>query len=485
MDIKSRKIAGTLVAVALRPLIGDAAEGLGKAIKKGPVDSLSRLQLVMAESQEKAWRSLELGLRGSKWWSKASDLLSGDREMSRVQKHVEQFVGLLEQRDVDNPESPIRQKEFRVGCLEELTRARKAGLIPGAPLGAESFADELSAFPAISAQKDASKPDLATFKFLSIDLEQRGYSRLASYVEYSPGKDGPLLMTAVQHFFRRAIESDPNLVELIQMQRLEQQESQLSLALDTLNDGFQALGDQLSSLFDELSNKISEVHEDVRIIDNKLDQIRLAEAERSAREQLDRQLMMTMLQEMAKQIQQLTGKTVPTLQASDLQQEVKAEELRSMAAEVIEGRSNSGGENEAEVLKLRELAVRYDKTRERVFGNLATSVATRVPGTAATASEGANKVFNVARRGLGRKLVQTSKVSATVRVQIREEMNASSVLVSDVQGNLIRTLLLPPNRTIRFELPPGRYRLRLKEFDMHYFDIELVEVPIEDNWIVP
>jgi hypothetical protein len=68
MSSQATKIAGGLVALALRPFLGDVSGDLVRMITRGPADQIQRLMQVMTESQDRGWRTLEIGLRGSSWW---------------------------------------------------------------------------------------------------------------------------------------------------------------------------------------------------------------------------------------------------------------------------------------------------------------------------------------------------------------------------------------------------------------------------------
>lgn len=471
MALPSRKIAGTMVSIALRPLMGDAAEGLGKAIKEGSPDSLSRLERLMVESQDRAWRALELGLRGPKWWEKAGSVISGDREMPRVHEQVASFVSEIDRLD-SAAGSPWGDK-FRSDCLSELLRARKGGIIPGEPIRASQFASESATFATASSADAVERPDFAGYKYLCVDLEQNGYQHLARYVEYSPSGDGPLLFVAVQHFFQKAVEADPLLLSLVQVQRLKRQETAMSTVLDSLSAGFGELGTQLTHVFDELSEKLDQIHEDVKGVGRGLDQLRIEEQERHERDVADRQLMMAMLQDMYKQIQQLTGGAAPQVNlTSEAVNEQTFEKVRHLADEALVLSGSAAGDNTGAATKLKELTRRFDNTHSRVFGKLHASAAARKPNAVAESSANATSVFKVARRGaLKRSTMSAPVVEQVVRINADVDLTMFSILVLGDHGNVVRKLAFPRDGELSLKLRPGSYKLAIEGRDFATKDI--------------
>lgn len=306
MSTQSKKLAGGLVAMALRPFIGDASTDLAKMISRGPTDHAQRLMLVMSESQDRGWRALEIGLRGSSWWDRAANMVIGRGDDVALQKQIGTFLQDLESRQTD---SNLVTSGFRQNCLDELKLARSQGLIPGPKVPADRFPDEIRIFPAGATTTQIRDAEEGALAQVSLALAERGYSDLAKYIALAPSGEIPLLVLAVQYFFRRAIETDPGLSHLMEVQRLDKIDNRLNKALEGLDNGFRALGTRLDTIFGELSNQVSRVQTSVDNVQNTLTTFQLEETRRQDAAEKDRQIMLDTLRTMSEQIAKLSGGT--------------------------------------------------------------------------------------------------------------------------------------------------------------------------------
>jgi len=447
----AKKVAGSLVAVALRPFVGDAADGIGKAISSGPKDDVQRLMLVMAESQDKGWRAMEVGLRGPSWWGKAGRMFGGQSGGAAIQKQIEAFLKELEKESENKDDGPVCDAKFKEKCLRELQGARKAGLIPGANIPAERFSEEIKVFPAGADTQKLKESEEEVLKYTGAQLAVNGYDNLASYISLAPSGDSPLLVLAVQFFFRRAVESDSGLAHMLQVQKLEQIDNRLATALDGLDEGFRSLGDKLDDAFGELSTQVSEVQSSVDSVHEKLDQIQLDEAKRQAAFDEERKQMMMMMQQMSQQIALLTGGTQQAPAPVDISDEAAVDKLREQAETALTEKAEHATEKEqAEIAALQEVTRRFDSVRKRAFAHLPSAATRQFKGMMPSTSGAADAVFGKFKnQRLKKKKRPTGPTKFTLKLLFSNEACGSiDVTVKTADGQVAGTYTTESDGTL-------------------------------------
>ena len=396
MSSQATKIAGGLVALALRPFLGDVSGDLVRMITRGPADQTQRLMQVMTESQDRGWRTLEIGLRGSSWWGRAANRLMGRGQEVALQGQIEAFLRDMESRgDGSNP----IDSDFRERCLGELKHARTGGLVPGPSIPVDRFPEEIRIFPAGANTTQIRQAETQALGQIYRALLASGHANLARYIELAPMGDAPLLIVAVQYFFRRAIEADQGLAHLLQVQQLEQIDSQIGQALEGLDRGFRSLGDQINSVFDELSAQVSEVKSSVDGVHNKLDFIKgkmeLDEARRQDAADKNQQVLMSMIIQLSEQVARLSGNAVPTATPVRIEDTRAVDDLRRQAgAALAQRQASENPEERKQAIALAEVTQRFDAAMHRAFPHLMAPTAAERSGIRPAISSGASSLFN-------------------------------------------------------------------------------------------
>ena len=122
-----------LSTLAMRPLAEGACRSIGmtagamvadktmKLLIERFTDQSQRLTVALTESQERAWRTLEMALAGDSFWQRCKGVLQKGEDVA-LQSHFKQVLAGLDRRITgDNPDS------FRQDCLTELRQAKKNG----------------------------------------------------------------------------------------------------------------------------------------------------------------------------------------------------------------------------------------------------------------------------------------------------------------------------------------------------------------------
>ena len=211
--------------------------------------------------------------------------------------------------------------------------------------------------------------------------------------------DAPLLIVAVQYFFRRAIEADQGLAHLLQVQQLEQIDSQIGQALEGLDRGFRSLGDQINSVFDELSAQVSEVKSSVDGVHDKLDFIKgkmeLDEARRQDAADKNQQVLMSMIIQLSEQVARLSGNAVPTATPVRIEDTRAVDDLRRQAgAALAQRQASENPEERKQAIALAEVTQRFDAAMHRAFPHLMAPTAAERSGIRPAISSGASSLFN-------------------------------------------------------------------------------------------
>lgn len=459
---RNKKVAGTLVAIAFRPFVGDAADGIGRAISSGPKDDLQRLMEAMAESQDKGWRALEIGLRGDSMFQKAGNLFSSDN--GAVQQQIKAFLAAYDEQDYDDEFAPKITEEFKAKCLKELVTARKRGVIPGDAVPADRFSSETSVFPGAASPAEIRDAESEVLRYAGASLAVNGFNNLSSYISMSPKDGSPILAIAVQYFFRRAVESDPALANLLQVQRLEKISDAVTDALEKLDDGFNTLGNRLSEAFDSLSSQVSRVQEGVDEIQDKLDQWQLEESKRQEAIDAERAMMLSMIQQMSLQISQLTNTPINHGAEVNPDDNDAVDQLRREAEAAIEAkRTTTSSEDQQQLEKLAKITKQFDTVRKRLFTHLPSTRASDDPNLLPSMTANAGGVFKVKKRTLSSGNRVIGKASFNLRLtNLAEPFDGISVEVVNARGSMVRDLKTVGGAVSSSGLPPGRYTFRIR-----------------------
>jgi serine/threonine protein kinase len=247
-------IVSALAEVALGPLVEGACEALGGRLAEGVMAGVSalvaerffdpsqRLARALEGAQVRAWKALELALAGDTFWERCQVRLARaeDRAFREQARAFLDGAGI-----VDGAES-------RRHCLDELRRARQGGLLNGfVPTGEKAvgaFGDPVK----ILDRTQSSLQEIADA------LAAAGFSHLA---RLAAPADGPsLLAVAVRHFFRRAVETDPELHRGLTFARLEAVSERQEQGLAALGQLLDDQAEKLDALLDEVQAQAARTH---------------------------------------------------------------------------------------------------------------------------------------------------------------------------------------------------------------------------------
>ncbi|WP_439631566.1 hypothetical protein [Gemmata sp.] len=263
-----------LSAIALRQVAGPGSDAALNALADRYTDHSTRLLDTLKAANAQAWTAVEIALAGASWWDRAKRAVaSGDQTGFRGQ--VQAFLEAVAPEPLAGADAA-----FRRACLAELRAARGAGLLPGEEItdtGAlQAQARALARFEDPKAVLDA---EFAALGRVAADLHAQGYENLGRLVALRPPGGRPLIVIAVEHFFRLAVLADPALTAELQFHKLDELTEQQAAGFDGLHLALTEQGDRLEGLLGSALELIEETHtaarqtrDDVRALRDEMQQ---------------------------------------------------------------------------------------------------------------------------------------------------------------------------------------------------------------------
>lgn len=245
-----------LSAVALRQVVGVGADGALQALADRFGDRSGRLIQALLAANRQAWKAIEIALAGTSWWERCKlAVASGEEHAFRSQ--IRAFLDAA-----PLAELPGDPAAFRRQCLAELKAARAQGLVPGEDLSDRAalcrHARDLTRFRDPAAVLEA---EFRSVLDAGEELRARGHAGLGRFVALRPGGGQPLLVVAVQYFFRRAVEADPRLAAEFQFHEVTRLSKQQEAGFQGLHAAIAGQGERLEALLANAAELLEETRD--------------------------------------------------------------------------------------------------------------------------------------------------------------------------------------------------------------------------------
>jgi uracil-DNA glycosylase family 4 len=259
------RISSNLCALALRQVVGGACKAVGCNPGAGAIDGVvgfltrhftdhsQRLARALEETNQHAWRALEVALAGESLWDRCKLVLaSGEEKAFRLQ--VKPFLDAC-------PLAELHGKApFRQACLRELQAARKAGHLEAGALDPAALARQAGAFARFSDPAALLQAEGQALTEVGDALRRLGYAHLAEFVSLRPQQGESVLVLAVRYFFRRAVEQDSALFQGLAFSQMEKLQEGQEAAFAGLQQAFAEQGARLEGLLQDLQVAVAEAH---------------------------------------------------------------------------------------------------------------------------------------------------------------------------------------------------------------------------------
>ena len=250
-------ISANLCALALKGLVGGACRAVGVEAGPGAVEGVvgflmrhfldhsARLLHALRESNDRAWRAVEVALTGDGLWDRCKLVLaSGDEKAFREQ--VRPFLDTCSLAELQGRDA------YRQACLGELRSARKAGLLTEGALEPRHLAQKAGAFACFAEPQAVLDAEQQALVLMGDELRRAGCANLGAFVELRPRGGQPLLVAAARYFFRRAVETDSALFQGLAFARLEQLQEATDSGFAALERTLQEQGERLELVLGEV-----------------------------------------------------------------------------------------------------------------------------------------------------------------------------------------------------------------------------------------
>jgi serine/threonine protein kinase len=205
----------SLSSLALRQVVDGACAALGVKDSGEAVvgflterftDHSQRLTRALQAANDNAWKALEIALAGDSLWEKCKGLAARaeDRAFAR---QVRAFL------DATPLPELAGKATFRQKCLEELRAARKDQALAAGSLDPRQLAQGTADLARLSDPTSRLVAERRVLVRVANRLNRAGYKSLAWLLGQRHAEGSPLLVVAVRHFFRRAVEDDQKLFQ--------------------------------------------------------------------------------------------------------------------------------------------------------------------------------------------------------------------------------------------------------------------------------
>ena len=274
-------VFSVLCAVALRYVGAEGVDQIVALCGDHLSDQGQRLTKALRESNERAWKALEIALAGETLWNRL------DRGEERAFR--QQLVAYLKQMPI--PE--LQDKEpFRKKCLRDLHDARKKALLFGRLVPEElarrvgPMAERADPQAVLAAEKTALNDIAAEFKKANLD-------GLAWLLEQQPRPGQSVLVVSVRYYFRRRVEDDAELARLLQFTAMENLTEAQQQGFRQLDEGLKVHAERVEEAVAGLAGAAAEMRDAALDLRSEMEQMHGEQRDFCARvlQMLERQQM--------------------------------------------------------------------------------------------------------------------------------------------------------------------------------------------------
>jgi hypothetical protein len=236
-----------LSVLALQPLMGGSAPALLSLLSGQHPASTQRLQQALGVAGERAWPSLEIALAGGLWWGWIQPALGTEagRALSR------QLLAFLDSFPIAGLEG---KTQFRRRCLHEVRQARATGLLDTQP--APAMLERQLRILEKAHPQALLRAQWPPLEAIAEQLATTGQTNLSWLLGQHSPSAAPLLVLVVRYFFRREVETNPELARGLTFRQMELLSQRQQTSLDGLNEALQQHRREVDSLLSEWLERV-------------------------------------------------------------------------------------------------------------------------------------------------------------------------------------------------------------------------------------
>ena len=255
----------SLLSFGLRYVFNETADQIFNTLKKRLTDHSQALPKALAKANERAWEAVGLALAGNGLFDRIRDL-GRDADIKGVRDQIKKFLDSTPT-GLETAKSSVREK-----ATAEWTRLRKAGRFTVIELPGIEIAQRAAT---MERHGDPAKMTLAAHQVVreTADALRADAPHLAELLTAAPTGGTPLLASAFAFFFRREVETNPELAHGLTFDFLRQISERQEQGLELLNIRTEGLLGQMDVLFVSLGESFAVVVSKLDGINDKLDLI--------------------------------------------------------------------------------------------------------------------------------------------------------------------------------------------------------------------
>ncbi len=257
-----------LCALALQPLLGDAADKAVQVISDHLTDHSKRLPLALQTANDHAWTAVELALVGDSWWDALKGSLFASGEEKALAARIRSFLDGHALAELNR-----QPAEHRHACRQELRQARQQKLIHSSSLVPAALARHLAGWRRFAAPHELAREDLRQVGAMADELRQAGFIHLSWLLGLQVDRGTSLLVTAVRYFFRRQVEEDRQLFQGLTFARLEALGDAQEAGLSALQSVLSRHGQWLDGKLGSIDEKLDGLHERMRRLEEMIEEL--------------------------------------------------------------------------------------------------------------------------------------------------------------------------------------------------------------------
>jgi formylglycine-generating enzyme required for sulfatase activity/serine/threonine protein kinase len=241
-----------LLGFGLRQVVGDGVEGVVEAVEQRFRDHSRTLPLALERAHDRAWQSLGVALAGDGFLDRVKVFFFATGDDRGIRAQVRAFLTGNAFSFESTPET------FRQDCLDELKRLRAAGPLAAQGLPATEIALQASGF-----RRHADPQGLVEEARRAVagvaDALAGGYPNLALLIRRPTPSGPPLLAAAFCYFFRREVETDPELARGLLFDGLRQLSASQAEAFGQVGQALDSLGDRFDQAIEGVLQELGRV----------------------------------------------------------------------------------------------------------------------------------------------------------------------------------------------------------------------------------
>ena len=272
----------SLSVVALRQLVGGACSKVGagaaaddvvKFLASRFIDHSQKLTNALQTANDRAWKALETALAGDSLWQRCKGLVANAEEKAFAQQ-VRAFLDI-------SPFKSQKDEHVRIlrDALKELRDARSQGLLTGSTPSFHDLAKQAGAFARFGDQQVQLDAEWKLIDQTAGELRESCPNLWRVLVIRPRSGQSPdvlkpsILAMAVRYYFRREVETDPELARGLVFGILEKLKESQEQGFARLSDALSRQGQRLGELIVGLDPKIERLEQQIQTLLDKLQQL--------------------------------------------------------------------------------------------------------------------------------------------------------------------------------------------------------------------